>query len=361
MIENKLDILNLETEDDLQVYREYLSSIDSTNPFYKIELVLNNNFEDNHLKYFLFTTHGIPKVVMIFIIRNIDFGPEPSKYKDVVSPYGYSGPLISPTAAQDDLISFWDHVDSWYRNNNVITEFIRFSLNDNKTSYSGLTVPTLRNVKGVILEEKLQWEKFDKKVRNNFRKAVQNQLSFKLFFQNITNTQVENFYNIYTSTMTRRKADTELFYSLAYFKEYIHNNPNNCAVALVYLEDKPISTELLLLSDDEVFSYLGGTLSDYFNTRPNDFLKVNVLNWARKTNFKYYILGGGRTDNDQLYQYKKSFFPKDEDVIFYTGRKIVNHEVYNELLLRTKNISGESLKNEINSSTDFFPEYRINE
>ena len=135
----------------------------------------------------------------------------------------------------------------------------------------------------------------------------------------------------------------------------------------VYKDNLPISTEFILLSSETVFSYLGGTNSEYFNTRPNDFLKVNMMNWARKLDFKYYVLGGGRANEDSLYDYKKFFFPKDEDVIFYTGRKVLNQKIYQELVVKAKNLNGrkeikeDKLKNK-NSTVKvdtFFPTYRI--
>ncbi len=91
------------------------------------------------------------------------------------------------------------------------------------------------------------------------------------------------------------------------------------------------------------------------------------MNWARKLDFKYYVLGGGRANEDSLYDYKKFFFPKDEDVIFYTGRKVLNQKIYQELVVKAKNLNGrkeikeDKLKNK-NSTVKvdtFFPTYRI--
>ena len=159
--------------------------------------------------------------------------------------------------------------------------------------------------------------------------------------------------------MKRNNANTAYFHSKQYFKDFINNNPDTSAIAIVYKDNIAISTELILIHERTLYSFLGGTLADYFHTRPNDFLKIEVMNWARENNFSCYVLGGGRTDNDGLYKYKKSFFPKEEDVIFYTGRKILNLEAY-KLLVETRFHESES-ENKINFKDSFFPYYRKDE
>lgn len=358
MTQSPLQVFQLKTSKDYKDYNFLLSSINERNPFYKLELFLNNSLEKQDLNYFIYSTNEVPKIIMLFYSREIVINNQKSEFRDVVSPYGYSGPLISSLASEADIKKFWEAVDLWYHENKIITEFIRFSLNDNKRFYTGNIQPTLKNVKGQILEENEQWVKFDKKVRNNFRKAVANNLTFKIFSKNIKIEELDAFYRIYASTMTRRNAEREFFYSPDYFRKYANHNPENCALAIVYNDNMPISTEFLLLSNDTIYSYLGGTLSEYFKSRPNDFLKVNVINWGRDRKFKYYVLGGGRVDNDALYSYKKSFFSKEDDEIFYTGRKILNAKVYNQLV-KQKLIENQSDKtDQVENREDFFPAYR---
>ena len=51
---------------------------------------------------------------------------------------------------------------------------------------------------------------------------------------------------------------------------------NKIVIAVTYFEDKPISTELIIVNENVMHSFLGGTISDYFNLRPNDFLKIEI-------------------------------------------------------------------------------------
>ncbi len=70
------------------------------------------------------------------------------------------------------IISFWNSVDNWYRNNGIVTEFIRFSLNNNHLYYTRSIIPTLDNVKCHILEEKIQGVNYEKKLETIFEKQL---------------------------------------------------------------------------------------------------------------------------------------------------------------------------------------------
>ena len=127
---------------------------------------------------------------------------------------------------------------------------------------------------------------------------------------------------------------------------------------MTYLEDKPISTELIISNNDTIFAFLGGTNAAYFKYRPNDFLRVEVIKHAIEDQKKYYVLGGGRKDGDGLYKYKKSLFPKDKDVIFYTGRKIINLKAYKEIIKQKKINEIDVIVEDI--TKNYFPLYRTN-
>lgn len=171
MPSSKLQVLNLTTPEDYNCYKNYTNVLDSSNPFSSIELILNNNPCYNYIKYFAFSIENVPKILMVIIVRPIEIGLEKTPYFDVISPYGYSGPLISKSINDEDITTFWNAVDNWYQNNQIVTEFIRFSLNNNHLFYSGTVIPTLNHVKGHILEENLQWIKFKKKGQKQFSKS----------------------------------------------------------------------------------------------------------------------------------------------------------------------------------------------
>lgn len=354
------EVFTIDSKNSFKKYKKTLKSLKNSNPFYKTELLDTSNMAVHQLNYFVLQKDSKPIIIMPFYKRNIVINNKKTKYNDVTSPYGYSGPLIDINLTDNQLTKhFWNKVDRWYKEQNIITEFIRFSLNDNFKDYSGELIPTLKNVKGTILNKEEQWTKFKPKVRNNYRKSEQQGLTIKIYKGEISNEIIEEFYTIYISTMKRNNAHEQYFHKIDYFKNFINENTKSRAIATVYLGDTPISTELILIDDNTLYSYLGGTVAEYFHTRPNDFLKIEVMNWARENEFNYYILGGGREDGDNLYKYKKTFFPNDEDAIYYTGRKVLNWDAYASLLEQKYT---EFVDDDIEDITkNYFPLYRKND
>ncbi len=355
----RLLIKDLDDSSNVLEYKKLLQKEWDNNVYYSIEHLKYFEKESDRLRCFIFEKEETPIILMPFILRQIEINGKETPYFDVISPYGYNGPLFNDDITNDDIAQFWEQVDHWYQENNIISEFVRFSLNNNHVAYSGNLIQTLSNVKGNLFDNfDDQWTAFVSKVRNNFRKAVNYNLEFKIFHAaSITKEVIGIFNDIYVDTMKRNKADSIYFFSSAYFESLIFSNINNFSIAIVYFENIPISVELIINYKDTVFAFLGGTNAEYFSHRPNDFLRVKVIEWAIKNGKKHYVLGGGMKDGDGLYKSKKSFFPKDDDVIFYTGRKIVNEKIYDELCLASSsdyaNIEREDLKNY------FFPFYRM--
>ncbi|MBO0592805.1 NeuD/PglB/VioB family sugar acetyltransferase [Cellulophaga sp. E16_2] len=352
-----LQCLNLRTKDDNDTYKTNLKNFIGYDAFYKTELFSVNNTETEHLKYFTLKKKNIIIALMPFSLRKIILHDKDTTYYDASSFYGYSGPLFNEEITASDIDIFWHLVDDWYKNNKVITEFLRFNLEGNYKQYSGNLIPTLNNVKGKILtDETQQWDGFIPKVRNNYRKAIANGLHSKIYHGQIEESTIETFYDIYISTMDRNNADSTYYFSLSYFKNLILSNPSSTAIILIFKDETPISSELILLNRDTMYSFLGGTLQSHFDFRPNDFLKMEAIKWGRENGYANYILGGGRANEDSLYKYKKTFFPKNEDAIYYTGRKILNEVVYEKLTTLAKKHTYKINKQDI--LQDFFPLYR---
>ena len=353
-----LEVFELRSEHEQAKFRNLARTLNTTHPFSRLEFLKNTNSPRELLRYFAFFIDDTPKILMLFYLRPISILGRPTGHYDTISPYSYSGPLFDPEVTETEIQNFWKSVDTWYSRNHVISEFVRFSLNNNHIHYSGVTVPTLRNIVGTIIDPENQWTNFKKKVRNNIRKAIKNELECVVYHNNIEATNILEFYNIYTSTLDRKDAEKRYYYSLPFFKELISKNPGICALALVRKGETAISAELLILSRDSIYSFLGGTYSNYFEYRPNDLLKYGVINWGRECEFKYYILGGGQVDGDSLYRYKKAFFPKDEEVTFYTGRKIINETIYNILVNEFESVGKPVSPVSHPIDQGFFPRYR---
>ena len=219
----------------------------------------------------------------------------------------------------------------------------------NHINYSGELSTIMNIIKGRLLDIETIWSNFNRKVRKNIKKARREELYTKIYFENeITPYVIDRFYDIYIHTMDRTNATEQYYNSKEKLTNFIKNCPNNCAIVLTFKDEIAIASEIVLLSNDSLFSFIGGTLSNYFNLRPNEILKHDVIDWGFKKGFKYYVLGGGLGKEDGIYVYKKTFFPNDEHP-FVVGKKIINEKIYNELA---------AMQNSDDNDSGFFPIYR---
>lgn len=352
-------ILDLEHSENWAEYKNTISQIGPSNPFYAPELIYNIQEPSHLLKCFVVFEEERPIMALPYVIRPIQHSlVDDSNYYDVHSPYGYSGPIMMEGLKQNIIQIFWDTWDNWCQQNRIVSVFIRFSLKANYHGFTGKLLPTLQNVAGKLSSLEEIWENFKPKVRNNYRLAEKNELQTLIFKGNISKSIVSTFHKIYLHTMQRNEADQQYFYPETYFQNFVAENPDKCGIAMTYYKDIPISTELMLFDSDTIYSFLGGTMADFFAMRPNDHLKVSVMQWGIPLGFKKYILGGGRQNDDGLYRYKKCFFPKDEDITYFTGRKVILENIYRNLV-KNLHLPNPLSDNESIPLDGYFPLYRL--
>jgi Acetyltransferase (GNAT) domain len=61
-----------------------------------------------------------------------------------------------------------------------------------------------------------------------------------------------------------------------------------------------ISSELVLVSSQRIYSFSGGTIDGAFSLRPNDLLTHSVIEWGIQHDKEAYVLGGGLRDSDGI-------------------------------------------------------------
>jgi lipid II:glycine glycyltransferase (peptidoglycan interpeptide bridge formation enzyme) len=347
-----LHLLDLTVSGDVDSYIEALNVFQEENPYYKLDFI--NTFSSgltNCKAFILKDSNNAPLVLMPFYYKPIDGYIENVTYYDVKSTYGYSGPLFEKSIDNEIIESFWKLVDDWYLNNNVASEFIRFGLNGNYNGYSGNLKETLHNIKGKLSEESEIIENYDRKVRKNIKKAQREEITVNVFYNNISTAIVDVFYDIYLDTMQRKNAKDKFYFSKDKVLEFVSKHPENSAIAVAYHNNNPVASELILCSNSEIYSFIGGTKSEYFDKRPNDLLKHKIILWANKMGFQNFILGGGYGSDDGIFKYKRSFFPNGV-VTYFTGRKVINKEIYKSLIM-----SKLGTDNSIDPMADYFPQY----
>ncbi len=267
---------------------------------------------------------------------------KPGQYFDLITPYGYGG--------------FWGNVTNWEKLNQLYTaycvkhhyicEFVRFELfADYIEHYDGeIETRTHNVVRSLEMPLDEMWMDFKQKVRKNVKKA--NSYNLNCIIEN-NNDHLDDFLRIYYSTMDRTAAEDEYYFSKHFFENLNEMRDNIMYFHAVY-DDKIVSTELVIYGSENAYSYLGGTDRDYFDVRPNDYLKYEIVKWAKAKGLKNFVLGGGYGADDGIFQYKLCLAPHGK-YDFYIGRKIFDKESYDRLVrFRT----GEVLNDR------FFPMYR---
>lgn len=355
-----LKVFKVDNAEGISKYKSLLATFTNVEPYYLLEYLEIFSGGLKHLICFSYMSENSEAAILMpGYVKPIVILEEHTGSFDFISPYGYTGPLFGIETNKEDLKQFWKETEQWYKENNVITEFVRFNLNDNNMCYSGDVVPTMLNIKGAIIDEGVQWKAFEHKVRKNVNKALRENLTCFVYYGKIPLNKIVEFYDIYIATMVRTNAKESFMYSLENFTKFISTNSSYVAICTIYFEDTPVSSELLLVSHDSIYSFLGGTDENFFDKRPNDFLKIQAINWARNNGKKYYVLGGGYGFEDGIFKYKKTFFP-DDVVNYYTGRKIIDGEKYLYLVNLYNNARfAQGLDMANSEKTNFFPLYNM--
>jgi hypothetical protein len=274
--------------------------------------------------------------------------------RDLVTPYGYGGPFCWNLAA-GDADEFWSAFTEWARQEDVVSEFIRFNVfPDSLVPYPGAIEVAQNNVVRLVdVDEAALWSDFDHKVSKNVNKARSAGVVVQI---EASGCQLDDFVRIYHSTLSRRNAAGEYYFSRPFFEAMHRTLRGQFAYFHARLNEAIVSTELVLVSAENVYSFLGGTDADAFHVRPNDLLKYEIILWARREGKRAFVLGGGYTASDGIFNYKKSFAPAGI-VPFRVGYRVLDAKLYHQLLAarstyaRTNGASWEP-------STGYFPAYR---
>lgn len=273
---------------------------------------------------------------------------EENTYFDFATPYGYGGWLIEGDGNRDLLYN--EYVQSCHAQS-IVSEFMRFNLfSSTREDYYGQVSSRTNNI--VRMLDKSQDEivmDFEYKVRKNLKKAAASGLSMEM---DLDGHRLPDFLDIYYSTMERNDAAAAYFFARRFFHQ-INTLSGNYAYFHVLLDEKVISTELVLMGNGTMYSYLGGTDSRYYPCRPNDFLKYEIIKWGLANGYKRFVLGGGYGADDGILRYKKSFAP-DGIIPYWTGQAIFDQNIYDALCrLRSDTLGSDIL------DSSFFPAYRV--
>lgn len=292
------------------------------------------------------------KVTNQFLIREIPEKIDEKIYYDLVTPYGYGGPIIHYSNNKEKLLESYEKVFTKYcEENNFVSEFVRFHpivknhedfLKMYNAEYMRKTLITKLDEDDPVINQ------FGKSARKNIRQAMNRGVNYKV--TKAPNT-IGSFKEIYYSTMDRNNATDYYYFDDEYFNNILKYYKNNLVLIEAIFEGKVIAAGLYFIYKDIIHIHLSGTLNEYLYLSPAYVLRYAITVWGKENGYKLIHHGGGRSnsEDDSLYLFKKNF-AKLYDVDFYIGKKIWNQELYNKLC---------EIKN-VNPDESFFPAYRKN-
>lgn len=288
-----------------------------------------------------------------FILRKIPIKINQNEYFDIVTPYGYGGPIIEKCKnnKKNELVTNYIRAfEKYCDTKKIVSEFIRFhpilnNANDFKEVYNPQYIRKTLGTNLNKFDDPVASE-FSKHCRKNIRQALRKGISYKI---TKSPDNLNTFRKIYYSTMDRNHATDYYYFPERYFDNILKFFKENIILVEAIFEDKTIASGLYFIYNKTIHIHLSGTLSEYLYLSPAYILRYAVTLWGKENDYKLIHHGGGRSNSeeDSLYKFKKQF-AKNTEFDFYIGKKIWNGEIYNKLC-EIKNVG----KNE-----EYFPAYR---
>ena len=285
-------------------------------------------------------------VLYPFLLRDLAGEPFRVDAADTITPYGYGGAFCWGGDHEELAARFWPAFDDWAGRQPVVSELVRFAVfKDELLPYPGEREQRLVNVvRDLEPTADELWMDCEHKVRKNVKKARRAGVTVEV---DPKGDRLVDFVRLYLHTLERRQAPERYRFSRAFFERIHERLPDGFLYAHALLDDKVVSSELVLLSEQSGYSFLGGTDSDAFDTRPNDLLKWELILRLKEEGKRRFVLGGGYRPDDGIFKYKRSFAPHGL-VPFFVGRRVLQPELYEQLIERAGR----------GDDPEFFPAYR---
>lgn len=321
--------------------------------FFKVEYgKLYESMEQGVCEEFVFQS-AYGEIRHLFIKREIPMLVDDGKWYDAITPYGYGGPRIIKCAAgcHSSLVYAFEQAFREYCNEHrIVSEFVRFHpLFDNAHDFA--------KCYDVVFERETvatTIDGFDDPVASEFSKSARKTLKRSLNAGvrcriTVAPKNLDRFKEIYYETMSRVQADSYYFFDDEYFDSCLTQFADKIVLTEAIYEGQVIAAEFHFLNDGVMHTHLSGTVQNFNQLSPVYVLQYGIVRWGQKNGVKLIHAGGGRTNDaeDSLFKFKKKF-GQHSGYHFYTGRKVWNAKIFEELCKKSSAPSDEA----------FFPAYR---
>lgn len=269
------------------------------------------------------------------------------EYFDIITPYGYGGPLTNVIEEMDKTKLFENFSKVFHEycvSSGIVSEFVRFHpVIKNHAHYFAVEPTNIRNTVYIDLSNQNEnvMDILPSKGRNRVKYAIKNGL--EVIKQDTSS--LEKFIEQYYASMDKNNADSYYYFTKDYFIDSVNLLKDHLTMFAVKYKDKIIASALFLNYNEYASYHLTGSDEEFLSFAPYNLLIYHAANYFKEKGSKYLHLGGGYSGDDNLLRFKKTM-SRAPLLDFYIGRKIHILDIYKFL---TKNLEVQD---------GFFPLYR---
>ena len=245
---------------------------------------------------------------------------------DAETAYGYGGPETN-IISTEELSLVKKKYDEHCEKHNVIASFFRLHpfIDYNKMSehfFDFINFSSDVVVVDTTIDREKRWSTYNTKTRNILRRCYKN-LEIK------KSSNVSEFISMYQKTMNKNSASNFYYFEETYFRDIL--DIENVQLYKVMLDDTTISMGIFMHSNHIMHYHLSANDYKYSKHNGNYLLLDYLADEAYQLGCKFFLLGGGRTNevDDSLLKFKKKFSRKS--LAFYIGGIVHNKCKYDQL------------------------------
>ena len=312
--------------------------------------------------------HGESVIVYPFFQRHIASLPflhssqEWNDYSDIVSPYGYGGPLAHVVENDEQVrvrvwSEFLETFHAYCLEENIVSEFAR--LHPFLQNHRHLNLSNGLERRGTVVtvdlsqsEEEI-WRGFTKENRKKIGRAQANGLRVG---EANSPADVQRFAELYRLNMLRLQARDWYMFPESWLSDLHARFPEHLTLFFVYEEDRVIAGGSIFHMNGLVGNFLSATAEDCGQFAPNNLLFYEIIRWAKRRGYRWYNMGGGYRNNDGVMRFKLNFSQHTED--FYTYQKVHLPQAYEALVQEWRQTLSSTIAIE---ESKYFPLYRMSQ
>ena len=233
----------------------------------------------------------------LFIRREIPLKIDSETYYDIVTPYGYGGPLIleCEPGGRDKLAdAYMKQFKKYCMERNIVSEFVRFHpvLGNAKDFIDCYAVSHIRNTIGTSLADADPLlAEFSKSCRKNIRRS--HDLGVECLVKS-NPADLQGFKNIYDSTMNRNNAADYYFFGDEYFAQLRSQLGRHLLLAEAVYRGQTIAMALCFVYNKTIHIHLTGTLSEFLPLSPAYSMRAAITSWGKENGYGSSITVGAK-------------------------------------------------------------------